>query len=369
MKPASLTSLELAPIDFDFHGLARVRLTQASSSDARAVARQLGFPGVVAAGPADVVVRYVDHFPGAGSARPVGLEDAAVANDAFLLVLRRRGRLFHVQVPFEKIGQGCEIVCERGLGKLPMLIPILNLTLLAKGVVPVHASAFTYEGVGVLVTGWSKGGKTETLLAFMEEGARYVGDEWVYISADGARLSGIPIPIRVWGWHLEHAPVVRARIALRHRIRLGALRAATALASAFPGQGSLARACAGASFVDLRPGRLFGADRRESSARFDQLVFAHSDGSPEVRVEPMDPREVARRMSFSFLYESLHFMGNYLKFRFAFPGTSSSIVDRVLDVYGERLEAVLVGKPTHALYHPYPAPIPELFRALASRLH
>ena len=79
MRPASLTSLELDPIDFDFHGLARVRLTQASSADARAVARQLGFPGVAAVGPADVVVRYVDHFPGVGSARPVGLEDAAVA--------------------------------------------------------------------------------------------------------------------------------------------------------------------------------------------------------------------------------------------------------------------------------------------------
>lgn len=333
------------------------------------MARQLGFPGVAAAGSADVVVRYVDRFPGVRSARPIGLEDAAFANDAFLLLLRRRGRLFHVQVPFEKIGQGCEIVCERGLGRVPMLIPILNLSLLAKGVVPLHASAFTYKGVGVLVTGWSKGGKTETLLAFMARGASYVGDEWVYISGDGARLSGIPIPIRIWRWHLEHAPEFSTRIPLRGRIRLAVLRTATALASALLGQGSLTRACAGQLFVDLRPEQLFGSDRRESSARFDRLVFALSDASPEVRVEPMDPREVARRMSFSFLFESLHFMGNYLKFRFAFPGTASSFVDRIQEVYSKRLEAVLAGKPTNALFHPYPAPIPELFGALAGLLH
>ena len=37
-------------------------------------------------------------------------------------------------------------------------------------------------------------------------GARYVGDEWVYVAADGSRVSGIPEPVRVWDWHLHDLP-------------------------------------------------------------------------------------------------------------------------------------------------------------------
>lgn len=67
---------------------------------------------------------------------------------------------------------------------MPLLIALVNATALSKGVLPLHASAVTFEGTGPLVAGWSKGGKTEALLSFMRRGALYVGDEWVYLSAD-----------------------------------------------------------------------------------------------------------------------------------------------------------------------------------------
>jgi len=54
---------------------------------------------------------------------------------------------------------------------VPHLLAVINLTALAKGVLPLHASAFTYRGLGVLATGWAKGGKTETLLEFAWLGA------------------------------------------------------------------------------------------------------------------------------------------------------------------------------------------------------
>ena len=82
----------------------------------------------------------------------------------------------------------------RGLPAIPLLVPIVNLTALANGALPLHASAFVHRGTGVVATGWSKGGKTEALLAFSANGARYVGDEWVYVAADGSRVSGIPSP-------------------------------------------------------------------------------------------------------------------------------------------------------------------------------
>src|SRR5918997_82180 len=80
-----------------------------------------------------------------------------------------------------------------GLDREPdIVIRFVNLTALAKGALPLHAAAFTYRGTGVVVTGWAKGGKTETLLGFMAAGAEYVGDEWVYLDANGRHVHGIP---------------------------------------------------------------------------------------------------------------------------------------------------------------------------------
>ncbi len=127
-----------------------------------------------------------------------------------------------VQIPFAEIGQQqCRIVCATGLPAVPLLIPILNLTALNRGILPLHASAFRYQDVGVLTTGWSKGGKTETLLAFMDRGANYIGDEWVYISDDGRHMTGIPEPIRVWEWpHTGRALAGKRRTPRTEVVRL-----------------------------------------------------------------------------------------------------------------------------------------------------
>src|SRR5438067_2311495 len=80
----------------------------------------------------------------------------------------------------DQIGGPVEIVCERGVGAVPLLTAIVNLTALGRGALPLHGSAFEHEGTGVVTTGWSKGGNTESLLAFTARGARYVADEWVF---------------------------------------------------------------------------------------------------------------------------------------------------------------------------------------------
>ena len=41
----------------------------------------------------------------------------------------------------------------------------MNLLLLTHDVLPLHATALEVDGNGLLVTGWSKGGKTETFTA------------------------------------------------------------------------------------------------------------------------------------------------------------------------------------------------------------
>ena len=133
---------------------------------------------------------------------------------------------------------------------VPHLLAIINLTALTKGVLPLHATAFSTASaagsMGVLVAGWSKGGKTETLLACMSEGARYVGDEWVFLTPDG-RMHGLPEPIRLWSWQLEQMPALLGARPARDRRRLAAWKNIARVAertarSGLPGAGIVRRA-------------------------------------------------------------------------------------------------------------------------------
>ena len=58
--------------------------------------------------------------------------------------------------------------------------------------------------------GWSKGGKTEALLAAMARGCLLRGRRVGLPHPDGEML-GLPEPIRVWDWHLEQFPELRQR--------------------------------------------------------------------------------------------------------------------------------------------------------------
>jgi hypothetical protein len=375
IEPRKATQAGSEAIDYDLHGLAGVRLVDATPSDAAAVSRQLGPIRSSLAREPDVVVRFVDRLP-TTRLRYLGAGEAAFTDDAFLVLRSKHKVRAKVSIPFAQIGDRCEIVCERGLPAVPLLVPILNLTVLARGALPLHASAFVYGGTGVVATGWSKGGKTETLLAFMQRGAEYIGDEWVYVSSEGDRIFGIPEPIRLWDWHLSQLPDYRALVGRGDRSRLRALRLALALegaldsgaSSRFPLARRLGRALPVLKrqlHVDIEPARLFGERAIAASAAFDRLFFVVSGESEKVTVEPIDAQEVAQRMSFSLAYERLDLTAYYAMFRFAFPGTASPVLDQAGALEQGLLERLLADKPANVVYHPYPVSIAALFDAMS----
>jgi hypothetical protein len=360
--------------DYDLHGIVGVRLVGASRGDVEAVDGQLGPIRAPLAREPDIVVRFVERLSLAGPLRLFGTGEAGFTDDSFLVLRGARKSRVRVRLPLEQAGGRCELTCESGLPAVPLLIPLVNLAALANGAVPVHAAAFVHRGTGVLVTGWAKGGKTETLLAFMAEGATYVGDEWVYVAQDGERLYGIPEPIKVWDWHLPDLPEYRARLGRGDRARLRALAAAQGAlrrgVGARPGSvaGRVSHLLEGQRGTNVRPERLFGADRCSREARLDKVVFVVSEDGSDVRVEPIEPEEIARRMVFSLEHERLDFLAYYLRFRFAFPESASPVVADAERLERELLSAALAGKEAYAVYHPYPAPIPALFEALAPLL-
>jgi hypothetical protein len=363
-------------VDYDLHGLVGIRLVNPSVDDVAGVTRQLGPIRVPRVNEPDIVIRFVDRLRASSTVRYLGSDEAGFTEDAFFVLQGKNGARVWVQIPFEQIGKRCEIVCERGVQRVPLLIPILNLTALSKGVIPLHAAAFTYKNTGVVVTGWAKGGKTETLLGFMAQGATYVGDEWIYLTKDGLRMHGLPEPIRLWESHLKDLPQYRARIRHSDRARLTALRFVTALMERKSGGRRaneyssldvsirLNRLLKRQQYVQIGAQKLFGNLTNSLTGVPDKFFFVVSHESTDVRVEPIDAEEVASRMVFSLQHERQDFMSWYLKFRFAFPGPRNKFIEQAEELQREMLLSAIADKPAYIVYHPYPASIPALFEAI-----
>jgi hypothetical protein len=359
------TSSTTHAVDFDLHGIVGVRVISTRHTDIAVVRREFGLVPHALNRPPDIVIRFVEKIELSGRGRHIGLRDAEFDDDGFF-VLRRRGRAYaKVHLPIDSIADGCEITCEAGITSVPLLMPIVNLTALAKGIVPLHASAFMYEGVGVVVCGWAKGGKTEALLAFMGEGAEYVGDEWVYIDPAAARVYGLLQPIKIWDWHLAETPY-QSVLTREQRTKLRLARTAQRIAAQAPSDivARLQNRLESERFVYLTADTLFSRESCRLEGPLNEIVFAMSRDDDSVTAEETDVRDVIDRMVFSNWYERLGFLSAYLKFRFAFPHKPLALAEHAVETERRLLSRALADTRAHVLYHPFPAPIPALFRAL-----
>ncbi len=364
-----------AQIDFNLHQILGIRLIDPSLRDVTAVSQQLGLPRTILDQPPDILIRFVDRLPLSSPLEYLDRNESGFTQDAFVVLRSKYKAPARVQIAFDQIGRGCEIICERGLPAVPLLIPIINLTALAKGALPMHASAFQFNGKGILATGWSKGGKTELLMAFMLEGATYIGDEWVYIDGDGKHMHGIPEPIRLWDWHLKYIPADKIRIPRTDRNRLRAIKLILSLdkpLSAGPVGKRLFRKLFNRLrpvlkhqlHVDILPQDLFKQNTQDLSGTLDKVFFLASHESPDLVVRPIDPLEIGSRMVFSLQYEQMNFLSYYWAFRFAFPQRRNEILERAQDLQRERLFQILANKESWAVYHPYPISLPALHEAV-----
>ena len=324
----------------------------------------------------DITVRFVDRIPDESPMTYVGWLGAGFTNEEFYVLRGRDAVSARTLLPLADVGSACHIVCERRSGFVPHLMAIINLTALANGVLPLHASAFvTRDGRGVLATGWAKGGKTETLLAFAGCGARYIGDEWVYLTPDGT-MYGVPEPIRLWHWHVRQLPHLMAKLPLTTRARLTGLPLTAALAGSLSRRlpaGSLAASVLRRSapvvgrqaFIQVPPALLFGANAIAESGRLDALLLLLSHERDEVTVRPMEAAEVGLRMLASLEEERAPFMACYREFRFAFPGRRSPAIEDAAAHERELIGSIFADRVAHVVRHPYPVRLDSLVEPIS----
>jgi hypothetical protein len=362
-------------VDYRIHGLVGVRLVAPSPANVTAVSAQIGPPSSRVLRRPDIVVRYVDRLS-AGPLRYVDLGKTASSNAGFIVFSEGDGK-GKVSIPFEQIGSDCEILCERRVGWIPLLIPIINLTALKKHrCVPIHASAFIHEGTGVLVTGWVKSGKSEALLAFSQCGATYVGGEWVLLSSDGNTMYGLPGTFRMWDWQrreLSHLQDIGGNAGVFRFIRfLNSVQ--RAMPEALLRLGPLKLLCDGMPALRrqlnfrVEPKAIFGHRCGSLTGHPDKIFIGMVHSDKRVLIEPAEPATVADQLACAMEFELTSLMSHYRAFKFAFPGMRNEFLERVPDVLRDALREALATKEIYMLYHPYPVSFDDLYQAMKNVL-
>jgi hypothetical protein len=362
-------------IDFQLHDVVRLRLVNGSAADVAAIQRQLGLHVSTDQQQPDFVIRFEDVLADGHGTRILGNWEAGYNDDSFFILRGAHGYPIAVQLPMERLGMPCEIQCRPGLPAMPLLGSIVNLFALAKGFLPLHASAFLYEEQSILVTGWTKGGKTEALLGFAEQGATYVGDEWIFIDPRSDTMRGVPQPIHLWDWHLD-SPGQRASLRRSQRFKLAVLRQLHERLKSIAGWQTpiaktaqrLSECVARQRHVRQTPRRLFG-DRIAHVVHCPATVFfMASHESREVEVRPMAIDDIAARMAVSLEHEFGALASCYRQFRFAFPERANALIDQLPALLRLRLAEAFQEKEGMAVWHPYPVSPGALFRAMRSHV-
>ena len=366
--PESTTAREAIPpdhaMDIKLFGLAHLRLIGARPSDLAAVEAQFGPAHRADGGTPDLTLRYVEHIKLEGTLRYLGPAEAGFADNGFVVLNGRFRKPVKVRLPVGDLGGPCEVICEHGVGRVPHLVALVNLAILANGGLALHASGFEADGAATVVTGWSKGGKTEALLAHCKRGARYVGDEWLHLHPDG-RISGIEEPLRVWDWHLDQLPDVRANLPRTDRTRLRALRTAD---KTLGGRASrrIGTTIARQRFVDLAPSLIAPAGRAVGPLPMGPVFLMTSADQRTTTVRSITGAEIADRMAASLTFERSPLLAAVTAFRYAFPATLTTALDRVPELERERLHSLLDAASTAEVIHPYPVHLDEMADAMAA---
>ncbi len=358
-------------VDFDMYGIVGIRLINATTRDTARLGKLLApFRATLEREP-DITVRFEKDFA-PPALTYLGLNSMAFTEEGFYLLDKSNGRVA-ARIPFDEVGQPCEILCRSGLGSVPLLLELTRLAFLSKNYVSLHGAAFLYDGKGILAAGWSKGGKTEALVSFANHGAHYVADEWVLLSGDGKRMLGLPIPVALWDWQLEQVSLdLLPKMSTERKFLFRSIHSLQAVHSRF-GRGRFKDTLPLKTLDRLMPifekrlsvrelpHVLFKDRYCSQGATVDKLFLIMSHSEPEIVIRPCDPMEVARRMVNSNEYEATSVPQYYRAFKFAFPQRENPFLEKAPELQNSLLYQAFKGKEAYQVFHPYPVSFEELF--------
>jgi len=357
-------------VDFNLHDLFSIRLENPTPEAVQAVKKQVGVqPSVLNVDP-DLTVQYVDRFEDSMSHLVRG--KAGFMKDDFY-VMAGNGRKDHrVQFPFETLGNPCKVICETGTTEIPLLNLIINLRMLAKGLVPIHASAFVFNGLGVVVNGWPKGGKTTTLFSFLNHGAQFISDDWLFVDAN-SKIYGLMQPIKLSDWQLNQLPDYQSKVTRKKQLTIQGIRWLDAVIQDMP-ESLRADFLPTKVFykgwkhlnesqrsVNLSPETLFGSDLAAPTGQFDVLLLTLSQDIEDIVIAPMSTEIAIERLMAALQNEWMQWEEYYMQYLYAFPNRHNLRMDTSSKKQRELLENILANKHIFAVNHPHPVMLDKLY--------
>lgn len=360
-----------APSGMDAHavdvlGCLRVRLVDAPRSAIADLEHRLPAAPAGAAELPTLEVRFVDELELRGPLLPIGRAGHAAVDGSLVIGRGPRAEPPRFTVRFDAVppahrsdGQPA-IVCERAVGRVPHLVPLVNAALLGLGVLPLHASAVVRAGRGVAMAGWRKSGKTEAMLALVgDPGTALVADEWTYVARGS--IAGIPGPVRlpldIVG-QLGLPPAATGPLATRRLMRrAGAIAERMGARRTGPIAGALraaGRQFGERAYVDVAPDRVAGPAGIASSAPLSLIVLLRPTTTGPAAVREVRADEVAERMVAAHVHHRLDLVDLYWMARYAAPAATHPVLDDPAGYEARALAAALDGVPSIALEHPLP---------------
>ena len=364
----------------DIQDQLRLRLIDAPESAIADLQRRL--PSA-AAGPGDLPaleVLFVETLPLTGPTRPIGRGGHAIVDGGLILgegplansprsILR-----FDALPPAHRDDGAPALVCERAVGRVPHLVPLVNIALLGLGVVPLHASAVSLDGSGVVLAGWRKSGKTEAMLALASIGASLVADEWAYLRPDRS-VWGLPGPISLAVDRIRELDLAEATIGGLLMARTSAVLARLASRAGGTRQsraGRVLRRSAGhleqRATITMSPAALIGGSRIVPGVPLDVAVLMLPTTGVIATVSDVSPAVFAARMVAADVHHRMDLLGLYWLSRFAAPGVTNPIMDDLAGTEMAALTRVLDGVSCLVLEHPLPIDIGAIRNALVPAL-
>jgi hypothetical protein len=365
----------MSSIDVSLHGQVRLMLTGATPDDVQAVMRACGASRDSGEGLPDVEVRFVRDRPTDVAWRHLG--DAYCADGRFALGHSLYRSPLEIELPTAPGPAPFRVTYpSNACRRFPWLRSMINGKCVAKDVLGVHATAFTFEDRGYLVCGWPRGGKTGILLAYLLHGARYLAAEWVYVTDGGQTMQGVPESLRLRDWHLRQVGRQVQGVGMGERLRLWerqgtatgmrwisrALETTLPTAVAPPLRKFVA-AVDRRRYVDRPVADWLGDEIGPRAAPINIIMLVGTHTASDVRITRLDAEAAKRRLAVLHEEDWNDLTLAYRRWAYAMSDPSDWL-DDFSHKRGRLLDQLVAGKNLYSVDHPRDIGLADLFHQL-----
>jgi hypothetical protein len=211
----------------------------------------------------------------------------------------------------------------------------------------------------------------------MNHGAHFVGDEWVFVSADGSSMLGLPMPMSISEWQIKHIPRFAPEIKFQQQILFQSIKAIERLHTAL--KQTWLRKRYTFKWLDKAlpyfkkqlkiytlPQDLFRNQVGNLKAVPQKIFLILGHPGPDIRIERSDAAKLALQFAQVSEYELQDFMKYYQAYKFAFPGIENDFLEDVSNLQRRLLKPALAGKDAFTVYYPYGESLELLFEKINS---